>query len=142
MIKAKLDIGKLQTGSHSKFDLKARILWAPKYRKRVLEGAVGERVREVLKELSHTQSIRILSGKVAPDYVSLVVSYPPKLALSKAIQNLKGGSSRILLQEFPHLKQQFWGQHFWARGYLAVSIGQIDGRSMAEYIDSVGAVES
>ena len=50
-------------------------------------------------------------------------------------QGLKGISSRILLQDFPHLKKQFWGRHFWARGYLAVSSGTITDEMIKEYID-------
>ena len=51
------------------------------------------------------------------------------------MQWLKGISSRVLLQEFPHLHKKFWGRHFWARGYLAVSSGTITDEMIREYID-------
>ena len=51
------------------------------------------------------------------------------------MQWLKGISSRVLLQEFPRLRKQFWGRHFWARAYLAVSSGTITDEMIKEYIE-------
>ena len=55
--------------------------------------------------------------------------------LARSCNGLKGISSRVLLQEFPHLRKKFWGRHFWARGYLAVSSGTITYEMIREYID-------
>jgi REP-associated tyrosine transposase len=55
--------------------------------------------------------------------------------VSQIMQWLKGISSRELLQEFPHLRKRFWGRHFWARGYLAVSSGNITDERVKEYIE-------
>ena len=97
--------------SHSKYDLKVHLIWIPKYRKRVL------------------------TGKVAADHVHMFVSYRPQQSLSQLVQYLKGSSSRILLQEFAHLRKQFWGRHFWARGYMAISSGNITDEMIQQYID-------
>jgi putative transposase len=77
----------------------------------------------------------IISGKVASDHVHMFVSYRPQLALSKLVQYLKGTSSRILLQEYVHLRKQFWGRHFWARGYMAISSGNITDEMIQKYIE-------
>ena len=79
--------------------------------------------------------IQVISGKVAVDHVHMFISYRPQMAISKLVQYLKGVSSRILLQEFLHLKKQFWGRHLWARGYLAVSSGNITDEAIQKYID-------
>ena len=121
--------------SHSKYDLKAHLIWIPKYRKRVLTGKVAERARDLLRQICMEYEIHIVSGKVAPDHVHMFVSYRPQMALSKLIQYLKGTSSRILLQEFAHLRKQFWGRHFWARGYMAISSGNITDEIIQKYID-------
>ena len=76
-----------------------------------------------------------MSGKVACDHVPLFVSYRPNQPVSQIMQWLKGISSRVLLQEFPHMRKQFWGRHFWAGGYLAVSSGTITDEMIREYID-------
>ena len=65
----------------------------------------------------------------------MFVSYRPHQQVSQIMQWLKGISSRVLLQEFPHLKKKFWGRHFWARGYLAVSSGTITDEMVQEYIN-------
>ena len=124
-----------RTNSHSKYDLKVHLIWVPKYRKRILTGAVAERVRDVLRQISMEHEVHIISGKVSSDHVHMFLSYRPQLALSKLVQYLKGGSSRIMLQEFPRLRKQFWGRHLWARGYMAISSGNITDDMVQKYID-------
>ena len=106
-----------RTGAHAKYDLKVHIVWVPKYRKRVLTGPVAVRVRDLLRQIATENDLHIISGKVA------------------VVQWLKGTSSRILFQEFPHLKKQYWGRHLWARGYFAVSSGNITDEMINEYIN-------
>ena len=121
--------------SHSKHGLKVHLIWIPKYCKRVLVGKVAERVRDVLRQVSMEHEIHIISGKVVSDHAHMFISYRPQQAISKLVQYLKGTSSRILLQEFTHLQKQFWGRHFWARGYMAISSGNITDEMIQEYID-------
>jgi putative transposase len=107
----------------------------PKYRKAVLTGEVAVRVRNLLRQVAAEHELEIVSGKVARDHVHLFVSYRPHQPVSQIMQWLKGISSPVLLQEFPHLRKKFWGRHFWARGYLAVSSGTITDEMIREYID-------
>ena len=65
----------------------------------------------------------------------MFVSYRAQLAISKLVQQLKGTSSRVLLQEFVHLRTLYWGRHFWARGYMAISSGNITDEMIQRYID-------
>ena len=123
-----------QIGSHTKTDLKVHLIWIPKYRKQVLIGPVAIRARDVLRQIAFEHELDIVTGKVASDHVHMFISYRPNLDISKIVQWLKGISSRILLSEFPHLKKQFWGRHLWARGYLAVSSGNITDEMIAQYI--------
>jgi putative transposase len=76
-----------------------------------------------------------MSRKVVRDHVHLFLSYRSNQQVSPIMQWLKGISSRVLLQEFPHLRKKFRGRHFWARGYLAVSSGTITDEMIREYID-------
>ena len=102
-------------GAHTKTDLKVHIVWIPKYRKAVLSGQVAIRVRDIIRQIAMEHELHIISGKVAKDHVHIFISYPPQYDISKIVQYLKGISSRVLLQEFAHLKKQFWGRHLWAR---------------------------
>ena len=114
-----------KTGAHTKTDLKVHLVWIPKYRKRVLIGQVAIRARDVLRQIALEHEIDIITGKVSSDHIHMFVSYRLTQNISKLMQLLKGISSRILLLEVPHLRKQFWGRHLWARGYLAVSSGNI-----------------
>jgi len=122
-------------GAHTKTDLKVHLVWVPKYRKRVLAGQVAVRARDILRQIAAEHELDIITGKVSVDHVHMFIAYPPTQNISKIMQWLKGISSRVLLQEFPHLKKQFWGRHFWARGYLAVSSGNITDEMIQKYID-------
>ncbi len=122
-------------GSHTKSDLKVHLIWVPKYRKRVLVGDVAIRARDVLRRIAMEHELEIISGKVAADHVHMFVGYRPDQPISKIVQWLKGISSRVLLQDFAYLKKKFWGRHFWARGYLAVTSGNLTDEMIKEYID-------
>ena len=100
----------------------------------MLTGEVALRVRDVIRQIAMEHEISILSGKVASDHIHVLVAYRPHVDVSMIVQWLKGISSRILLQEFPHLKKKFWGRHFWARGYLAVSTGNLTDEMVQKYI--------
>lgn len=100
-------------GAHTKSDLKAHIVWTPKYRKRILLGQVAIRARDIIRQIAVEHEIEIISGKIVCDHVCLFVSYRPDQSISKMVQYLKGISSRILFQEFPHIRKQLWGRHFW-----------------------------
>ena len=124
-----------RTNSHSKYDLKVHIVWVPKYRKRILTGKVAERTKDLLRQICMKHEVHIISGKIVADHVHMFVSYKPQLALSKLVQYLKGGSSRILFEEFGYLKKQLWGRHLWARGYMAISSGNITDELIQKYIE-------
>ena len=123
-----------RVGAHTKYDLKVHLVWIPKYRKKILIGAVALRVRDVLRQIAMEHEIAIVSGKVSSDHIHLLVSYRPHQDVSTIAQWLKGISSRILLQEFPHLRKMLWGRHVWARGYLAVTTGTITDEMIQKYI--------
>ena len=126
---------KYRLGAHTKSDLKVHLVWLPKYRKPVLTGEVAVRVRDLIRQIAAEHELEIISGKVARDHVHVFVGYRPNQDVSQIMQWLKGISSRVLLQEFPHLRKRFWGSHFWARGYLAVSSGNITDEMVKEYIE-------
>ena len=122
-------------GAHTKTDLKVHVIWIPKYRKPILTGDIAVRVRDLIRSIAAEHELEIISGKVARDHVHVFVSYRPTQSVSQIVQWLKGISSRVLLQEFPRLRKQYWGRHVWARGYLAVSSGTITDEMIREYID-------
>jgi putative transposase len=110
-------------------------VWIPKYRKQVLAGPGAVRVRDLLRQIAREHELQIISAKLARDHVHPFLAHRPNRDISKILQWLKGISSRVLLQVFPHLMKQFWARHFWARGYLAVSSATITDEMIQEYIE-------
>ncbi len=122
--------------AHSVYDLKYHVVWVTKYRKPVLRGEIAVRTRELIRQTCATMEIYILSGHVSSDHIHLLVSVPPQIAVSVLVQRLKGRSSRRLQEEFGELKRQYWGRHMWARGYFAVSTGNVTDEIIRQYIES------
>jgi REP-associated tyrosine transposase len=123
-------------GFHSKYDIKVHIVWITKYRKPVLYGSVAKRIRELLREICLANEIQIIKGHVSSNHVHMLICYPPRLSVSKIVQYLKGKSSRKILQEYTEMRKMFWGQHIWARGYFAVSTGNVTDKVIKEYIEN------
>lgn len=93
------------------------------------------RTRDILRQIACAYELEIISGKVANDHVHLFIGHHPIQNISKIVQWLKGISSRVLLSEFAYLKKQYWGGHLMARGYLAVSLGNIPDEMIQKYIE-------
>ena len=123
-----------RTSSHSRFDIKYHFVWVTKYRKQVLTGEVGLRVRDLVREMCQALEIEILQGAVSRDHVHVLLSCPPNLSPSKIMQRLKGRTSRKIMQEFRHIQRQYWGRHFWARGYFVASSGNVTDEAIMDYI--------
>ena len=125
---------KYRHGSHSRYDLKVHLVFVTKYRKQVLQGEIAKRCRVLIREICLSNEIQIVKGHISRDHVHLLLNYPPRLSVSKLAQYIKGKSSRKLLQEYAELRRKFWGQHLWARGYFAVSTGNVTDKVIEEYI--------
>ena len=124
--------------SHSVYSLKYHVVWITKYRKKVLKGEIAQRLRELVRQTCAELEVYIESGHIAIAHVHLLVSCPPHLAVSDLMRRVKGRSSRRMLEEFGELSRQFWGRHLWARGYFAVSSGNVTDEIIKQYIESQG----
>ena len=120
--------------SHAIYDIKYHLCWLTKYRYQVMRGDIANRTREILKQICTQFDIKIIQGSIGSDHIHLFTSVPPNHSVSKIIQHLKGVTSRKLQQEFPELRKRYWGQHLWARGYFAVSSGNVTDEMWMDYI--------
>jgi len=124
--------------SHAVYDIKYHLVWITKYRKPVMRGEIGIRLRELIRQTCATLDVQIEKGHIAADHVHLLVSVPPNISVSELMQRVKGRSSRLMLNEYTELKKQFCGQHLWARGYFAASTGNVTDEIIKQYIESQG----
>ena len=124
-----------KTSSHTVHDLKVHLIWITKYRYKVLVKEVGYRTRELIRQVCDANNVQIIKGRVSKDHVHLYVMYPPKLSVIERVRKLKGRSSRKIQVEYPQLGKQYWGKHFWAIGYAALSSGHVTDEMIQEYLE-------
>ena len=120
--------------AHTRFDIKLHLVWITKYRKTLLRGDVGLRLRQIVRTICAELEVEILKGDVSVDHVHLFVSCPPHVSASYLMQRVKGKSSRRLMQEFGHLNKACCGRHLWARGFFVASSGNVTDEVIMEYI--------
>ena len=125
-----------RSGAHSRFDLKYHFVWVTKYRKKVLTGAVGERLRDLVREVCRTNEIEIFQGAVSADHVHVLLSCPPTLAPSKIMQDIKGKTSRKLMMEFKHVQGQY---RILRRMQALEELPAHDQKSILKLIDALAA---
>ena len=123
----------MRKSSHVQYDLQYHIVWATKYRYRVLTGKIAERTRELIRQSCNSMDVSILKGSIGKEHIHILVSCPPSLSVSKLVQQLKGKTSRVLLGEYKDLKKRYWGQHLWASGYFCRSVGYVTQDIIKEY---------
>ena len=124
-----------KTTAHAIYDIQYHLVWCTKYRYPVLRGHIGERCRDLLRQIAMAREITVIRGALAPDHVHMLVAAPPSLAPSKLVQYLKGRSSRKLQMEYDELKRRYWGQHLWARGYFCATVGTVTAEMIKKYIE-------
>ena len=122
-------------GSHTVYNIQYHFVWVTKYRYHILAGEVKLRVREIIRQICQQHDFLIEQGHVSKDHVHILVSAPTHMSASQIMQKIKGRSSRMLQQEFPHLKKRYWGQHIWARGYFCTTVGQVTDQMIRDYIE-------
>ena len=115
--------------SHTVSNLSAHLVFVTKYRYHVLKGDIQRRCRDLIIQTCNSEDVRILKGVVSKDHVHIQVEYPPSVSISNLVKKIKGRSSHLLQQEFPSLRQKYWGRHFWAVGYGVWSTGNLTAES-------------
>src|SRR3989337_1721488 len=124
-----------QVGSlnHSRWECKYHVVFIPKYRKKTIFGQIRRELGEVLRRLAEQKESRIEEGHLMADHVHMMISIPPKHAVSQVIGYIKGKSAINLARVYSERTRNFIGQHFWARGYFVSTVGR-DEEVIREYI--------
>jgi len=112
------------------------LIWATKYRRKVLVGSVEVRLLEVLKTIANQCGYHLLTDRVhGGDHVHVFVSAQPKVGFPEMVSVFKCNSARALLDEFPTIKLQLWGGHLWSEGYAVRIAGVVTSTKIEEYIN-------
>lgn len=112
------------------------IVFTVKYRKKVLTGEVATRLKEILHQVAQDKEFIIETMELMPDYIHLFVTAHPKIAPSYIVKMSKGISGRLLLKEFPKLREQLYKGHLWNKSYYLETVGSISKDTVKQYIEN------
>ena len=122
-----------QSLSHTTWDCKYHLVWVPKWRKKVLYGQLRKYLGEVFRELALHREAKVLEGHLIGDHVHMMLSIPPKYAVSQVVGYIKGKSAIHIARTYAGHRRNFVGQNFWARGYYVSTAGR-DEETIRRYI--------
>ena len=121
------------TLSHTRWECKYHIVFAPKYRRKVIYGKIREDICEILSSLCKRKGVEIIEAEWCPDHIHMFVRIPPSMSVSSFMGYLKGKSVIMIFERHANLKYRYGNRHFWCRGYYVDTVGK-NAKKIEEYI--------
>jgi len=121
------------TLTHTTWECKYHLIFAPKYRRQIIYGKIKQDVGKILRELCERKGIEIIEAELCKDHVHMLVRIPPKYSVSEIMGYLKGKSSLMIFDRHANLKYKYGNRHFWCRGYYVDTVGK-NAKKIEEYI--------
>ena len=119
--------------SHTKWECKYHIVFAPKYRRKVFFGQMRYEIGKIIRELCRWKGVNLLEAEACPDHIHILVEIPPKFSISNFMGFLKGKSSLMIYEKWGNMKYKYRNRQFWCRGYYVSTVGKNE-KKIAEYI--------
>jgi putative transposase len=124
-----------RTDRHVVYSPQAHLVFVTKYRRGVITERVFLTLRSAWEQVCADFESELRETGWESDHVQLLVGYPPKVALSRLVNSLKGVSARRLrAASLPEVRSKLWGEHFWSPSYCAVSCGQAPLETVRRYV--------
>ena len=123
----------IESLAHTRWECKYHVVWIPKYRRKALYGELRKHLGPVLRDLAQQRETAVEEGHLQLDHVHMLLSIPPKYSVAQVIGFMKGKSAIHIARSYLGKRQNFTGQHFWARGYYVSTVGR-DETTIREYI--------
>ncbi len=121
--------------AHAVYDTSYHLVWAPKYRKKILDEVLGPQVDGMFRSIGEQYDITIDEMEVSSDHVPIFCSFPPRYSIAQVITRFKSLSAREVFREYPPVKRQLWGGEFWETGYFARTVGdKVTSEVIRQYI--------
>ena len=113
-----------QSLSHTKWNCKYHIVFAPKYRRQIIYNKLKEDIGKILRQLCEQKKVEIHEANACKDHIHMLVSIPPNLSVSSFMGYLKGKNSLMIFDRHANLKYKYGNRHFWCRGYYLDTVGK------------------
>ena len=119
--------------SHTKWTCKYHIVFAPKFRRKIIYKQIRADIGHILSELCKRKGVKIVEAEVCPDHIHMLVEIPPSISVSGFVGYLKGKSTLMIFERHANLKYKYGNRHFWCRGYYVDTVGKNE-KKIAEYV--------
>ena len=119
--------------SHSKWNCKYHIVFAPKYRRQEIYGKIKVDIGKIIRKLCEQKKVEIIEAEACKDHIHMLVSIPPNISVAAFVGYLKGKSALMIFDRHANLKYKYGNRHFWCRGYYVDTVGKNEKR-IAEYV--------
>ena len=119
--------------SHSTYRCQYHIVFAPKYRRKVIYGQLKADIGQILRKLCEQKGVEILEANAMPDHIHMLVSIPPYISIAQFMGYIKGKSTLMIFDRHANLKYKYGSRHFWCRGYYVDTVGRNE-KVIREYI--------
>lgn len=126
----------LRTGRHCVFAMHVHLVFVPKYRKKIFTKKLLKFLKNLFFDICIDFEANLIEFEGEEDHVHLLVEYPPKVAVSKLVNSLKGVSSRMIRKNFPETSKAYWKGGFWSPSYFSGSCGGASIELVKEYIEN------
>ena len=128
----------LDNNNHSVFLLYYHLVLVTKYRRKVIDDIISNRLKEIFEKLQDNYNITLQEWNHDKDHVHILFKAHPNSELSKFINAYKSASSRLIKKEYPKIKEQLWKEYFWSRSYCLLTTGGAPIEVIKKYIESQG----
>jgi putative transposase len=109
------------------------VVFAPKYRRKIIYGAIKKDIGEILRELCRQKGVEIIEAYLCPDHIHMLIQIPPKLSVSGFMGFLKGKSTLMIYERHAHSKYKYGTRVFWSKGYYVSTVGR-NKEAMIKYV--------
>ena len=128
----------LDNNNHSVFLLYYHLVLVTKYRRKVIDDIISNRLKEIFEKIQDNYNITLQEWNHDKGHVHILFKAPPNSELSKFINAYKSASSRLIKKEYPKIKEQLWKEYFWSRSYCLLTTGGAPIEVIKKYIESQG----
>lgn len=129
---------RFESNNHSVFSLNYHLVLVVKYRRKVIDDKISERLQEIFEYVGIGYKITVKEWNHDKDHIHCLFSAHPKSELTKFLNAYKSASSRLVKKEFPQIKEKLWREYFWSRSFCLISTGGATIETIRKYIESQG----
>ncbi len=123
----------LKHTAHSSYRCEYHVVFAPKYRRKVIYSEIKKDIGEILRKLCNEMKVEIIEAEACPDHIHMLVSIPPYMSVAQIMGTLKSKSALMIFDRHANLKYKYGNRNFWCRGYYVDTVGKNE-KIIAEYI--------